>query len=91
MTARKPRDTERAVVNRHPFKVMQLKVGTEVWIRARIKSLSEPGTLGYAHGMLVATAVTHGLNQDAGDPQVICTDIWNIRKTGHAAALKWKR
>lgn len=64
----------------HPFIEMGLKIGDEVWVRAKIVELSKPNTMGWANGMLIATAVTHGLNQDPGDPQRICTDVRNIRK-----------
>lgn len=57
-----------------------MKVGDEVWVRAKVAEVPTPNTLGWANGMVKCTAVTHGLNQDPGRPQVICTDIKNIMK-----------
>lgn len=57
-----------------------IKVGDEVWVRARVVEVPKKGTIGGAHGMLRCAAITHGLNQDQGDPQIICTDLTNVRR-----------
>ena len=67
-------------MKQHPFIAMKLKVGDAVWVRATIKDLSTPNTLGWANGMLRVAVVTHGLNQDPGDPQIISTDVANVRR-----------
>lgn len=54
-----------------------VRVGQEVWVRARISHVPGKGTLGYAHGMLTCTAITHGLNQE----EKICTDLRNVARS----------
>lgn len=68
-----------ATEKKHPFEKLRLKPGKEVWVRCKVKALSERNTMGWAHGMLTVVPVTHGLNQDPSDPQVVCTDVRNIR------------
>lgn len=66
------------------------KIGDEVWVRGRVVEVSKPGTIGWANGMVVVKAITHGLNQDPSEPQRICTDLANIRRVfaRRAAARK---
>lgn len=45
----------------HPFDTLGLKIGEEVWVRAKIAHLAAPGTLGYREGWVTVRLVSDGL------------------------------
>lgn len=59
----------------HPQELLKLKIGDEVWVRAKVRKLSEQGTIGWAQGIVEVDTITR---THITTSEHVCTDVRNI-------------